>query len=285
MRLADQPDHRPLSGPVDLSFTSQTGVDLSALTDLLAVTANDTPVNEAAADWTKPTSLASYQIYDGGPVYTIPIVSGTLENITLEPDPLTNPLGIYYRDTTITLRGNVSVRGSLYCKDDIKVDGANVHFEPVELPALHGSEGTVRLPVASCQNFIVTPNAGGSITGLLAVFDRFEIKKSPETVQFAITGRVVTRKFFIEEREPWETLNWSDLIESFNNQDEMESPIVPYFPVWMGQQGRNPKPLLTIRPDSGPITYHWHYPGDRIFESHPDDDGLRWDLIEWTENP
>ena len=49
--------------------------------------------------------------------------------------------------------------------------------------------------------------------------------------------------------------------------------------------GRDPEPQLTISPDSGPITYHWHYPGNQIYAPHPNDDGLRWDLLEWTEDP
>jgi hypothetical protein len=284
MRTAGYPDYRPLGGPVDLAFAVQDSLNYDALTNRLHVTAVNVPVREAAADWVKPSSLASYQIYEGGPVYAIPFVDGTLQDVSLGPDPLTNPLGIYYRDTTITLKGNVTIRGSLYCRDDIKIDGAKVSLQPIELPALHGSTAPVRLPVASCRCFFVTPNAGGSLTGLLAVFDRVEIQKSPETVAFTITGRVIAPRLFIKERQPWETLNWGSYYYAFLSQLVGPAPVL-YFPVWMGQQGRDPKPLLTIKPDSGPISYHWHYPGNRIYEPHPDDDGLRWDLREWTENP
>lgn len=286
MRLAGLPDYRPLNGPVDLPFIEQDSQHLFALRNKLGVTAVDAPVKEAASDWTRPTSLSSYQIYDGGPTYTIPIADGILEGVTLEPDPLTNPLGVYYRDTTITVRGNVTVRGSLFCRDDVGIEGSDVHFQPVELPALAGSDSPVRLPAATCRNFFVEPSAGGGLTGMLAVFDRFEIKKSPETVQFAILGRVVTCNFCIKERQPWETLGWGEYYVDFLSQlGGGGSPIVPYFPVWMGYQGRNPKPLLTIKPDPTPVRYHWHNAQNPVYVPHPDDDGLRWDLLEWTESP
>jgi len=148
----------------------------------------------------------------------------------------------------------------------------------------------MRLPVATCRKFVVKPTGGGSLAGILAVFDTFEIEKSWETVEFSVTGRVVTRKFFIKEREPWNSLNWGDYYDDFVAQlDGSNGPVVPFFPVWMGLRGRDPEPRLTISPDSGPITYHWHYPGNRIYEPHGDDVvdgvGLRWDLIEWNEDP
>ena len=286
MRLAGLPDYRPFNGPVHFPFSEQDGLYRVTLATQLGVTIVDQPVRENAADWVKPTSPTSYQIYDGGPVYTIPWVGDPLENVALGPDPLTNPLGIYYRNGSVTIRGNVTIRGSLFCKDDIKIEGTNVHFAPVDMPGLHGTEGPARLPMATCQKFVVKPTGGGSLTGLLAVFDTFEIEESWETVEFSVTGRVVTKKFFIKERQPWCWLHWDDYYEEFEDQlDGDHGLVVPYFPVWMGLRGRDPEPQLTISPDSGPITYHWHYPGNRIYEPHGDDDGLRWDLIEWNEDP
>jgi len=285
MRLTGWPDYRPFDGPVHFPLPEQ---DLagSALTNLLVVPTVDVRVDETAADWVEPVAPTTYQIYDGGPVYDAPRLADPLEDVTLEPDPATNPLGIFYRDGNLRLRGNVSIRGTLFCKDDINIESPDVQFASVDMPGLHGTDGPLRLPVATCNDFVVKSAAGANLTGFLAVFDEFRIDKGPETMEVAVTGRVVTRKFFIKEREPWNTLNWGDLYDEFNAQlDGSQGPVVPYFPVWMGLRGRDPKPRLTISPDSGPITYHWHYPGNRIYVPHPDDDGLRWDLIEWTENP
>lgn len=284
MRLNGHPDYRPIDGPLELLTVAQDGSQMFVVVYKLGVTVINKWPHETASDWTKPTSLVSYQIYAGGPVYTTPNLASTLENVTLQPDPVTNPLGIYYDDGSVTIRDNVTIRGSLFAKDDIRVEGANVHFQPAELPALHGSETPVRLPVASCQNFLVKPGAEGSLTGFLAVFDKFEIEKSPETVEFAITGRVVARKFYIKERQPWEQLNWHDYYhDGFLKQPGPTQE--QFFPVWMGLQGRDPRPRLTVKPDPSPVRYHWHYPQDLIYVPHPDDEGLRWELVRWTDSP
>jgi hypothetical protein len=286
MRLAGLPDYRPLTGPVDLLCVEQDGKDLAALLWQLHVTVNDTLPREAASDWTNFTSPGSYQIFPGGPVYTIPPVGTPLENTTLEPDPKTNPLGLYYRDGSITIRDNVTVRGSLFCRDDLTIEGINVHFKPVELPALWGTDAPVRLAAASCRKFIVKSSGEGSLTGLLAVFDEFRVDKSPDTVTFRIVGRVITRRFYIKERQPWETLDWSGYYDDFADQLEGdEGPVVKYFPVWMGYQGRDPEPLLTVKPDPAPVEYHWKNPYDPVYVPHPDDDGLRWEVLQWSDNP
>ena len=293
MRLDGLPDCRPFTGPVRLPLSAQNADDLWALDICLDAAPVDKPVREAAADWTKPTGFTDYRIYDGGPVYTIPAVGSTLQNATLEPDPLTNPLGLYYRGGNVTIADNVTIHGSLFCKDDINVEGLNVHFEPVELPPLHGSEAPVRLPVATCLDFKVRPTAGGTLAGLVAVFDEFQIEKSPETVEFAVTGRIITRKFYINQRQPWEVLDWKDYLDEYEFQLAWWQGVVPYFPLWMADYGRDPKPLLTVTPDSTPVQYHWKNPYDPIYVPHPDDateldpeyPGLRWDLLQWTDNP
>ncbi|MFH1919678.1 MAG: hypothetical protein ABIP48_07345 [Planctomycetota bacterium] len=282
MRLDGLPDYRPFNGPVDIPFLVQAGVDLSALTGELGVTANNTPVSETAADWALPVNYTDYQLYPGGPIYTVPWVGTTLENVTLEPDPSTNPLGLYYRDGDITIRNNVTIRGTLFSKHDVRIEGTNVHFEPVELPALYGSQTPVRLPAVTCNKFTVKSTAGGSLTGLAAVFADYSVEKSSDTVQFALTGRLIARQLFIKERQPWETVIWGDRYTDFMAQ----FPVVPYFPVWMAGwgQGYNPQPLITIKPDASPIAYHWKKPYDPVYVPHPDDDGLRWDLLVWTDS-
>jgi len=290
-------DFRPFDGPVDYPLGEQEGTYQVMLESLLGVTAYNVWINEVAADWVKPTSLTTYQIYEGGPVYTIPWLGTTLQNVKLAPDPKTNPLGIYYRDGSISIQDDVSIRGSLFCKDDIHVDGTGVTFEPVELPALHGEDDPVRLPVASCRDFIVEPTAGGSLRGLLAVFEDFEVKKSPDTVGFAIEGRLITRRLLIKEREPWNTADWGKLYDEYAAARAADTAVTPYFPLWLAAAYKlSPKPLLTIGPDSGPLAYHYHwkYPSDQIYQRHfqfsedpydPNDDGLRWELVQWTENP
>jgi len=289
MRLAGRPDYRPFNGPVYFPYFLQEWKYYSGLKHALGVSTVERWVNEVGWDWIRPTSLTDYQIYPGGPVYTIPAIGDTLRNTTLEPDPLINPLGLYYRGGNISIRENVTIRGTLFCKDEIKIEGPNVHFQPVEMPALEGEEGTLRLPAATCQKLTVKPAGEGSISGLVAVFDEFEIDKSAETQQFAIEGRVVTGKFLVKARDPWPDVKWKERYAEFESQLEgSEGAIEPYFPEWMHKKwGRDPRPLVSVTPDPDPesVRYHWKNWQDPVYVPDPDDEGLRWNLLEWSDNP
>ncbi|HUT95194.1 MAG TPA: hypothetical protein VMY37_37420 [Thermoguttaceae bacterium] len=291
MRLDGHPDYRPFNGPVTLYYWWQEPKYLEALRDYLAVARIYTDVDEAASDWRLPGPFTEYQIYPGGPVYTIPWLGSTLAD-SLEPDPSTNPLGLFYRDGDVTIQDNVTIQGSLFCRHDVSIEGANVHFEPVELPALHASEGSLRMPALTCNQFVAKPTASGGLTGLAAVFDEFLIEKSPSTQEFAFTGRLIAKKLFVKQRHPWEDVKWSDRYKDFKAQlEELGAAAVQYFPVWMAQREYDPKPLVTFKPDPSPVSYHWKKPYDPIYvphpddhpPGHPDDKFLRWDLVEWTD--
>jgi len=283
MRLAGYPDYRPFDGPVTLCFWAQEPKYLFALEYYLGVTQVFTDVDEAAADWSLPGSFAEYQIYPGGPLYTIPWLSSTLAD-SLEPDPTSNPLGLFYRNGDVTIEDDVTIRGSLFCQHDVRIEGANVQFEPVELPTTDGAEGSLRIPTLTCNKLVATATSSGSVTGLAAVFDELRIDKSPGTQVFAFTGRVIARELHVKERHPWEEVPWADRYNEFKTQLAAgDASAVPYFPVWMGMRGYHPKPLVTFQPDPDPVTYHWKNRYDPIYVPHPDDDGLRWDLLEWTD--
>jgi len=286
MRLAGQPDYRPMNGPVYLPFDEQDSEYFALLTSDLGVTAVDTPAQEANTDWVKPPPPTSYRIYPGGPVYTVQNISDSLYSTTLKPAPQNNPLGIFYRDGNVAIKQDVTIQGSLFCKDELRVEGGNFLLEPILLPALAGSTEPVRLAAVSCQNSKIKAGGGGQIAGLVAVFDKFEIEKGSEDMAFALAGQLVTRKLYIRERTPWGNLDWEDYYEYFQYlRDRFPSATEKYFPNWMAYWGRSPVPRLTFAPESTATTYHWANAYDPIFVPHPDDDGMRWDLLEWSENP
>jgi hypothetical protein len=306
MRVNLQQDYRPLTGPISLPRSAQTVLQLSGLENRLGVTLNDVPTQETAADFSQPALPSSYRLYDGGPLYTIPrVLANPLENVTLEADPSSNPLGLFYRETNLSIRDNVTIRGSLICRDDVDVEGINVRFEPVEMPSLHepgAAEAEVlqqrplRLPAVSCRNFNVKSTGGGSLTGLVAAFNEFKVEKSPATVAFQVTGRIIARRFFVKERQPWETEKWSDHYIAFMIQlvytNGGVTP-VPCFPIWLAKMGLDPKPSIRIVPDPTPVDYRWKMSYDTILLPHagdaspqdPNNPGLRWDLLEWTDRP
>jgi len=113
MRQQGYGDYRPFNGPVSLRATAQTGSTLHNLQTKLGVTYTASSLKAPASDWVRPTSLATYRLYLGGKSYNVPVVGTTLENITLSADPKTNPLGLFWREGSVTLRGNVTIRGTL----------------------------------------------------------------------------------------------------------------------------------------------------------------------------
>ncbi len=283
MRSNGYPDYRPLTGPVRYVFGTIDSKYLTALTSYLGVTASTLTANPAGSDWVQPNSFGTYQLYTGGPSYTVPTVSNNLQSVTLGPDPMTNPLGIFFYNGNLTIKSNVTIKGSLYCKSNLTIDGANVNFQPMELPGLFGAGLSVRLPSIVCKSLTVKNSLlSGNIKGLIAVFDTLTIEKAAETQTLPITGRVIAQTFYIKERSPWDTQNWYYYFNLFWYQHYSG---IPYFPVYMGTQGRNPQPLLTIMPDTTSITYHWPTANAPVFLVNSSDGALRWEVIKWTETP
>jgi hypothetical protein len=283
MRSGGYADCRPFTGPVRYVSGQIDSTNMTALTSYLGVSASPLAAPANNSDWIQPINFSTYQIYPGGPSYSIPQVSNNLQSVTLGPDPMTNPLGIFYYNGSLTIKNDVTIRGSLFCKNKLTIDGNNVHFEPVELPGLFGGGTTVRVPAIICQNLEVKATAiTGSVTGLIAVFDTFTVDQASETQTLPIIGRVITSKCYINERQPWNTTNWTWLYYVYWTFYRMTTP---YFPVYMGSTGRNYQPLLTIKPDTTSITYHWPTPNSSVFLVNPSDGALRWEVVKWAENP
>lgn len=284
MRNNGLSDYRPFNGPVSCDVYGQDWKDMDGLSNRLGVSVSQLSVNPAAGDWVNVNSPATYRVYTNGPAYTIPTLPDTLENTSLGPDPATNPLGIFWRDGNLTIKNNVILRGTLFCRGDISIVGTNVQFISSDLPALYGTQTPVRLPVVTCQNFTVRPTAGGTLTGLLASFGELKVEESADTVTFPFVGRVVTEKLTVQKRQPWDWVDWWDSYNSFWWQ-LFNKNSVPYFPVWLGNQGRNPQPRITFKADTTAVAYHWYNQYDPIYVPHADDAWLRWEIVDWIENP
>ncbi len=239
-----------------------------------------------SSGFTKPASLTTYRIYAGGPVYTIPTLGSSLQNVAMQPDPLTNPLGFFYRSGDLELQNNVTIQGTVFCTNDLRITGTNVNLNPVNLPPLHGATTPIRLELATCDDFRLDDTASGaSLTGFLAVFDKFEVEKSPYARSLAITGRVaVLNEFQIFERQPWETQDWSLLWTLFTAQILVQNNFVAF----LSTVGLNSAPNITIKADPSPVTYHWKdaTASTPIYEPGTNEVGLYWwDVLEVVENP
>ena len=284
MRLQGYGDYRPFNGPVSLRTSVQTATTLHDLGTKLGLTTTAISLQAPAADWVRPTSLATYRLYPGGKSFNVPVVGATLGNITLGANPETNPLGLFWREGSVTLNGNVTIRGTLLASNDIFVDGTNLLLEAVNQPLLEGSTIPFRLPAAVSDDFHVTRNGRGTVTGVVAAWDDFHIEAGSESAAFSVVGRVVCGEFLIDRRDQWLATNWDfyhDLFEFLN----VQSGALRYFPNFMNSLGRSPIPLLTVKPPSASVTDHWLTSGAPLYVAHPSDPGLRWNVVRWTDNP
>lgn len=299
MRGAGYADCRPIVGLVFLPVSQQEILHLWALASGLRVPYFNLAASPVGADWTNPTPPPMYQLYPGGPYYTVTQLPDRLENASYQPDPIENPLGIYYRNGSLELRNGVSLQGAVFCRDTLSIQQSNVQITPATLPKVYlsgyTSSAIARLPSVVCQNLYVRNTGGGQVQGLVAVFNQFQIDKGSENVAFTLTGRLIARKIVFRERTPWDTLNWEDLYNQYQAQRSSLPSGQRYFPVWLGERGRDPTPRLVIGPDPDPsaVSYHWPRWDQPIFQPHPSDatpldpaqPGLRWELVRWIEQP
>lgn len=282
MRVAGLGDYRTFSGPVSLDY-STAGSGLTSLGQLGVSTIN-IPQSGCAADWKKPSGPATYQIYDGGPTYSVPTLGGTLVNQSFDADPLTNPLGFFVRNGSLNMDDTTSIHGTLFCKDNFTLIGTNVQLQAVDLPPLEGTTAPVQMPAVTCQNLTVETGASAGITGLVAVFDKMDIKDNSDSLPLAIEGKVIIKKDFkIQERTEWAAMNWDFWYSVFtlsNPQGPMQ-----YYPYFMSAfpMNLNYVPVVTLKPPASPVAYHWGTsPSGPIYIRGPTDPGLRWDVV-WRD--
>ena len=291
MRLGGSSDWRPLSGPVHYPFIEQSSETYSLLSARMGVTVVDT-LDTAHDDVRYPGAVTTYQIYPKGKQYqAVTLRSENQSDKILEPHVDTNPLGIFYSSGDLRLYDNVTVKGAIVVVggNDLHIYGRNVRITPVDMPPLANTDAVVQLPVIVVEGDMrVYENAGATLEGLLTVGDEFEIGGGNQYgINLAVAGRIMAGEVLIRRRQDWNMTEkwWKRRLKDFGGQVGGAGSI-PYFPVWLGEYWNlDPQPRLNIEPEAEPVRYHWKNPYDPIYVPHPDDEGLRWELLEWTENP
>lgn len=273
------PDCRPLTGPVSLPTAASDGTNLALLASL-GVTVQDIGTSNAMS-LPLPGTLSSYRIYPGGPSYTVPQVASNLINTTLAPDPVTNPLGIYFCPSTMTVCNNVSVAGTLIGGENVTICGHNVNFVPLNLWPLAGSTVPVRLPaLVAGQTLRTDTTLSASLNGFVIAGQRFLFDRGEAAASFSLVGRLITNEFILRRRNEWNlpATTWSSVYALF--QQQLGSPnAVPFYPVFLAYWGFNPNPTLTIRPDPSEVIEHWQDLETPLYVPHSSDPGLRWDVL------
>ncbi|HEY2147927.1 MAG TPA: hypothetical protein VGH32_08320, partial [Pirellulales bacterium] len=207
MRQAGASDCRPMTGAISLRSGAVDTQTSSYLTSQLGLTLSTiTPTNSTAL--AVPSQLTAYQIYLGGPTYQVTTIGSSLANVTLAPDPIHNPLGIFFSSNNVAIGNNVSITGTLICAGAVNITGTGVSFQPVTMPPLWGTTAPVRMPAVVCNNnFYCGSGINVSVVGTIVAGSQFTIDQGSQNDRFSLKGHVIAYKDFqIKRRNEWNIL-------------------------------------------------------------------------------
>ena len=279
------PDYRPLTGPVMMPTASSDAATASLLTTVLGVSVQNIAVS-ATPGWVFPGSLASYQLFPGGATYAVPSLPSVLGNVTYQPDPRTNPAGLFYCSGDLQLGNNVSITGSLVVSGALTLNGTNIVVQSFALPTIEGSSLGVHLPAAVVQQQVrILDGVKAVVRGTVASWQEFVVLAGSQNTSFDLRGRVIAPEMHVQSRTEWNlgvvrNTWWT----SFQGQQGLPDG-QHYFPVWLQGLGLPPTPLLTFKPEAGPLAAHWRFHTDPVYVADPSDAGLRWQLVSVDLSP
>ena len=288
-------DRRPLFGSVTLTKRNQSRMQTEFRRCRIDVPVNksEVKIDRLFSDFKVPRT---YQLYRGGVEYTVPVVSRELKNEALEPDVMTNPLGLFAATGDVTVGDNVRIRGTLLQSGrghEIKLAGKNIEISAVELPAVEETPCRRQLPVAVVEAVNLAIGSGGSICGVAHVLDDFACAAGQGKMKWDIEGRLATGDLQIKTK-PTDLAGhivWKDLLEAFGEEAEEEfsegefrNLVARYFPLWLEQRRQfDLEPILTVRPKSTEVETHWPDWERPFYVSPPGKTGLRWAVVRWSE--
>lgn len=312
MRSDGRGDHRPFGALVTIAYLRQDAATLNQLTTQLGLTTADS-LASTTAPVSHPGGVGTYRLYPGGKDYTPPILQdiygATIQDVTLAPDPATNPLGVFRSRGSLTVKSNVQIRGTLITNGTsptVNIEGTNVVLQSADLPLLEGSTQRWQLPVALVKEDLkIYSGSDAQIKGAALVWDDFEIRNGTSTTPFALTGSLAAAGLQVRGRTPWKmtSSDWDadhneylevrdggllgallGVLNSILSSLGLGSGDELFFPEFMQwKRGFNFQPILTIKPDSSGVRSHWHDWTRPIFEKAPNDPGLRWNLIRYED--
>ncbi|MGB9689950.1 hypothetical protein [Thermogutta sp.] len=290
MKQAGYPDYRPFTGIVRWPGYLQTLADLNARL-WLGVSVISVVPQYPGGDLQSPATLNQYRVYPGGPVYTVPQLPDILAGVTMVPDPLTNPCGLYFRSGNLTLQDNVQWTGTVIVTGDVILSGSNVSLRAVSMPPVSNKQGAVELPVLVCKNLRVEPGTRRQIEGLVGAFGEVQIKKASDTTDVQFLGKVFATRFRIDPRTPWDSVDWDKKLSDFQKQKPNATGDNKYFPLWLRQFGLDPAPKVRFTDRTPVITYHWKDATNTVYAPAPQDytaiestPGLRWKIVNVVED-
>ncbi len=277
-------DFRTFTSSIELPRNKQSA-DTLQLLQKLGVSLVDRPAS-SRDNWYLRKAITSYRLYPGGPVFQASQLPPYLQDTVLEPDPKTNPLGLFYRNGSVELGDNVRIHGTLlthaFWNGNLRISGVNVVLEPVSMPPLRGEQVPVQLPaVILLQHLEVLPGATAEIRGAVYVSDRLRVKADSQAgIVFRVQGPVSVQRLDIRSRSKWDQGKgwWNATWDEFLQLQH------PWFPIWLAEQhDLDSTPQIVL---SGPVnTVHYHWPDAKtpLLDYPAPDQGLQWDLVRWEE--
>ncbi|HEY2882970.1 MAG TPA: hypothetical protein VGJ15_11060 [Pirellulales bacterium] len=286
MRLAGMNDDRPFTGPLEISFSQNNGGDQNWLTGTLGVSITNNTTTGMSAGWAFPGTVGTYKLYAGGPTYTVPTAPTTIST-ALVADPVTNPLGIFYQSGDITLATGASLKGTLIGGGHVTLTGNNLSLAPVDLLPLITSSNKVRLPtLLASDDLVINDTSAGTVDGMMATFDKFNLKMCPQAKVFSMHGNLVAKRFYAEGRNEF-NLNstlWSLSYSLFKTQlNNSPATRISYYPVYMQILNLLPDPKVTFQGPDNPVTYTWPTNGFTVYVADPVAGALRWEMVDWRD--
>jgi hypothetical protein len=240
-----------------------------------------------------PGAVLSYKLYPGGKSYTTPVLQNNygnpIQNVTIAPDPVNNPLGVFRSSGSLSIQNDVHITGTIITdsSSDIQVYGTNVSFSPLNLPSLYGTSQVYQLPTALVATDL-RMNTGSAVQfgGTAIVWNEFELKAGATNSTFALTGSLLADTLLLRGRTPWTQTpaTWNTDKTLFTAQLLGPNPIL-YFPDYLeNKKAFVVKPTLTFSPDSSGVKPHWHDWSQPVYQADPADPGLKWEVVRWEEN-
>ncbi|MCA9121089.1 MAG: LamG domain-containing protein [Planctomycetaceae bacterium] len=291
MRVAGEGDCRPMTGPIAAPRSLTSSHQRRLIEVDSNVTLTDVSVGNGNLPVSHPGNVSSYRLYPGGKSYYPTALSSSLTNAKFLPDPKTNPLGLVKRESQLVVNDNVTIQGTLLVYDSgisgrIEIRGTGIKVAPISLPALYGDSTIYQLPSVMARDDVeIYDGSSSSLNGLVMAWDDLQCFQGKQSTTMNLTGQVVVGELEVAGRSEWDQSSfwWDSRHKEFLAQLSASSA-VPYFPVWLqANHGLDYQPKLTIQPDPANVSYHWHDWTKPLFEAHPDDGGLRWDLLEWQD--
>lgn len=283
-------DHRHFTGDVTLSTGRQdanTEVDVKKL----GVNVNWTaPIGSSPVSYTNAPS--TYQLYLGGPTYTVPNVVGTFgatpTGQTIGASATTNPLGIYKTGGTVSLKTGTKFTGILFAdgsSDEVRLDGTGIEINGLNLPALSGSSTVYQLPASMIRNDLVIKNNSNSLVrGLVMNWANFVIDSGSQNTVFNLQGRLFAEDLDIAARTEWTAVSQVDWVLQNTLFKAQSLTGIKYYPNWMDASifDLQAPPQFKFQPPSS-VTYHWPDWSQPIYTKAAGDVGLRWNIVSWKD--